>query len=250
MKAITPGGRMKKGTILVAGLVLLLLGCVTTSGQGELNDLLGALSDGKPLSDGDIIAGLKEALKVGTGNAVGLTSKVDGYFKNPKIKIPLPENVRKVEELMRLAGFGEQVEAFELSMNRAAERAAPEAQALFIDTVGKMTFADARKILKGRENEATLYFKEKTYQPLAQRFKPLVHQAMSEVGVTRYYQTLNAKIRNIPMTESLNMDIDQYVTQGALDGLFYMLAQEEAKIRKDPAARVTELLKRVFGSMN
>lgn len=239
---------MLKKMILAACVAACLSGCVTPSGGGGLNDLLGGLSAARPLSEGEIVAGLKEALKVGTGNAVQLTSRLDGYYRNPQIRILLPENVRKAENLLRMAGLGGQVDAFEQSMNRAAERAAPEAKALFVDTIGRMTFADARRILKGRESEATLFFKEQTYQPLAQRFKPLVHNAMSEVGVTRYYQTLHNKIRNIPMADSMTPDLDQYVTQGALDGLFFMLAQEEARIRRDPAARVTELLKRVFGS--
>ena len=238
---------MLKKMVGIACLAVLLSGCVTPAGDSGLNEILGGISGNRPLSEGEIIAGLKEALKVGTGNAVQLTSRLDGYYKHPSIRIPLPENVRKTENLLRLAGLGGQVDAFELSMNRAAEKAAPEARALFFDTIGRMTFADARKILKGRDDEATLFFKEKTYHPLTQRFKPLVHQAMSEVGVTRYYQTLHTKIRNIPMADSFALDLDQYVTQAALDGLFFMLAQEEAKIRRDPAARVTELLKRVFG---
>jgi hypothetical protein len=236
--------------LLLTTLALLVGGCVTPSGNGGLNDILGGISSARPLGENEIIAGLKEALKVGTGNAVQLTSRVDGYYKHPQIKIPLPENVRKAENLLRMAGLGGQVDAFELSMNRAAEKAAPEARALFVDTIGRMSFADARKILKGRDNEATLFFKQNTYQPLTQRFKPLVHQAIAEVGVTRYYQTINTKIRNIPMADSFTLDLDQYVTQAALDGLFFMLAQEEAKIRRDPAARVTELLKRVFGAAN
>lgn len=202
----------------------------------------------RPLSQSDIVAGLKQALEVGTANAVALTSKTDGYFKNPQIKIPLPEKVRKAEDLLRTVGFGEQVETFEKSMNRAAERAAPEAKALFVNAIKQMTFADAKQILQGRENEATLYFQEKTSRPLNERFKPLVHNAMSEVGVTRSYQTIESKLRMLPLGGSVNLDLDQYVTDRALEGLFFMLAQEEAKIRKDPAARVTDLLKRVFGA--
>jgi hypothetical protein len=136
------------------------------------------------------------------------------------------------------------VDAFELSMNRAAERAAPEARALFVQTIKQMSFADARKILNGRDNEATLYFRDKTYLHLTQRFKPLVHAAMSEVGVTSAYQKLTAGLSGLRTSDAL--DLDQYVTVKALDGLFFMLAQEEARIRSDPAARVTDLLKRVF----
>ncbi len=215
---------------------------------GVMDQVAQQMQSDQPLTQNEIIAGLKQALEVGTGNAVALTSKTDGYFKNPQIKIPLPEQVRKAEDLLRTVGLGDQVTAFEKSMNRAAERAAPEAKALFVTAIKQMTFADAKKILQGRENEATLYFEEKTSAPLAQRFKPIVHSAMSEVGVTRYYQSIESKLRVLPLGGSLNLDLDQYVTGKALDGLFFMVAQEEAKIRKDPAARVTELLKRVFGA--
>jgi hypothetical protein len=233
-------------------LALLLAGLWACQGGlgGMIDQVTQQMQSSQPLSQKEIVAGLKQALEVGTGNAVALTSKTDGYFKNPQIKIPLPEQVRKAEDLLRTVGLGEQVTAFEKSMNRAAERAAPEAKALFITAIKQMTFTDAKKILQGRENEATFYFKEKTSQPLAQRFKPLVHTAMSEVGVTRSYQSIESKLRVLPMGGSLNLDLDQYVTNKALDGLFFMLAQEEAKIRKDPAARVTELLKRVFGAQS
>jgi hypothetical protein len=231
-------------------LVLLLLGLwACRDGLGGMMDQVAQMQSGRPLTQNEIVAGLKQALEVGTGHAVALTSKTDGYFMNPQIKIPLPEQVRKAEDLLRTVGLGEQVSAFEKSMNRAAERAAPEAKALFITAIQQMTFADAKKILQGQENEATLYFKEKTSQPLAQRFNPIVHDAMSQVGVTRYYQSIESKLRVLPLSGQ-SLDLDQYVTQKALDGLFFMLAQEEAKIRKDPAARVTELLKRVFGARN
>lgn len=240
-------------TAWAAVMIVLLaaLGC-----QADLQDVVQQATKaiqsgqgvGQGLSQGDIVAGLKEALQVGTSNTVSFTSKPDGYYKNPKIRIPLPGNVQKAEKLLRLAGMGDQVDAFELSMNRAAEKAAPQAKALFVDAIKQMTFADARKILNGRENEATLFFQDKTYQPLTQRFTPLVHDAMGNVGVTRQYQALDARIRSLPLGEAVSFDLDQYVTGKALDGLFLVLAQEEARIRKDPAARVTDILKKVFGS--
>jgi hypothetical protein len=139
------------------------------------------------------------------------------------------------------------VDAFELSMNRAAEKAVPGAKTIFWDAIKEMNFTDARNILEGRENEATLYFKEKTYEPLYKMFKPTVNETMGQVGVTRQYQVLEKKVKTIPFTEGLTVDLDDYVTKGALDGLFLMLAEEEKKIRKDPMARVTPLLKEVFG---
>ena len=243
---------MSRRKAAYCAVVSLLLAMTVFACQGGMDGVLGQvareLQASQGLGQSDIVAGLKEALLVGTENAVDVTSKLNGYYSNPEIKIPLPENVRKVENVLRMAGLGQQVTSFEQSMNRAAERAAPEAKALFVGAIKQMTFADAKKILNGRENEATLFFKDKTYHALGQRFQPLVHDAMAEVGVTRYYQTLEDKIRVLPVKGLMDVDLDQYVTDKALDGLFVMLAQEEAKIRTDPAARVTDILKKVFGS--
>ncbi|MBW2059856.1 MAG: DUF4197 domain-containing protein [Deltaproteobacteria bacterium] len=203
---------------------------------------------GGELSDSKIVAGLKEALRIGTAHAVGTVSRLNGYYKNPNIRIPLPDKVQKVEKVLRFVGFGSELDAFELSMNRAAERAAPEAKSLFISAIKQMTIADAREILHGRDNEATLYFEEKTRDRLYGLFKPITHRAMSEVGATRSYQKLDAKMRTIPYGDRIGFDLDDYVTNKALDGLFFMVAEEERKIRQDPAARVTEILKEVFGS--
>ena len=202
---------------------------------------------GGALTDSKIVQGLKEALEIGTENAVEEVSQLDGYYKNPDIKIPLPKAVQKVEMVMKAMGYGPEVDAFSRSMNRAAERAAPEAKALFWDAIKAMTFEDAHTILKGRDNEATLYFEDKTRDKLHQLFMPIVHSAMEEIGVTRTYQEVHKKLSAIPFADRLNVDLDEYVTEKALDGLFYMVAEEERKIRKDPAARVTRLLKDVFG---
>jgi hypothetical protein len=206
-----------------------------------------AVDAGTP-SEGRIVEGLKEALQVGAKNAVESVSRVDGYYKNPRIRIPLPGAVQKAEQVLRGVGYGAQVDAFLLSMNRAAEKAAPQAKALFWDAVKQMSFEDARKILQGRENEATLYFKDRTWQKLDQAFKPIVHGTMSDVGVTRSYQELETKVKTIPFADRLNVDLDEYVTGKALEGLFIMLGEEERKIRQEPAARATSLLKEVFGA--
>ena len=211
-----------------------------------IRDVQDALGGSGGLTNDEIIAGLKEALEVGTDKAVTLVSQADGYYGNPDIKIPLPESVRKVEKILRAAGYGEKVDAFELSMNRAAERAAPEAKSIFRDAITQMSFEDAGKILNGRENEATLYFEDKTSGRLQELFKPIVKDAMGEVGVTRSFQDLNAKAESIPFGKCLSFDLDQYVTDGALKGLFKMIAEQERQIRTDPAARVTDLLQKVF----
>jgi hypothetical protein len=205
-----------------------------------------ALSGSGTLTNDEIIAGLKEALEVGTEKAVALVSQADGYYANPDIKIPLPESVQKVEKILRAAGYGEKVDSFELSMNRAAERAAPEAKSIFGDAISEMSFEDAGKILNGRDNEATLYFEDKTSGRLQELFKPIVKDSMGEVGVTRSFQDLNAKAESMPFGKRLSFDLDQYVTDGALKGLFKMLAEQERQIRTQPAARVTDLLQKVF----
>ncbi len=233
--------------VLAVALGIMIQMPLAHAGIGEFFESIKKALEGETLSESKIVRGLKEALQIGTGNAVKTVSRMDGYYKNPKIRIPLPKAVQKVENALRLVGYGPDVDQFKLSMNRAAERAAPEAKALFWDAIKQMTFTDARNILNGRDNEATLYFKEKTSDRLHEIFKPTIHTAMSEVGVTKRYQDLEAKVRTIPFADRLKLDLDGYVTDKALDGLFYMVAEEERKIRKDPSARVTELLKEVFG---
>jgi hypothetical protein len=215
-------------------------------GGGLFKDVLGIFK-GESLSDSKIVDGLKEALEIGTSNAVRVVSQVNGYYENPAIKIPLPKSVQKTETVLRGLGYGPELDDFSRSMNRAAEQAAPKAKALFWDAVKAMTFEDARTILKGKDDAATRYFEGKTRDKLQQLFLPAVHSTMETVGVTRSYQKLYTKISTIPFTDKLKLDLDGYVTDKALDGLFYMVAEEERKIRKDPAARVTKLLKDVFG---
>ena len=243
---------MKKSYLYAIFVAVYLFACLPTPAPAGFQDLIKsareALSGSSGLSETDIVSGLKEALEIGTGNAVGMVSKLNGYYKNPQIRIPLPKKVQKVENLMRTAGFGNQVDDFELSMNRAAERAAPKAKSIFWNAIKQMSFDDAREILDGGDNAATEYFQGKTGDRLRDVFKPIVHDTMSEVGVTRNYQRLADKARVLPFADSINLDLDQYVTDKALDGLFLVLGEEEKKIRQDPAARVTDLLKKVFGS--
>ena len=241
---------MKARLFLLTGMVLVFLGNVAYAQQ--IGDVLKGLQKGiggtSAASNTEIVNGLKEALQIGTGNAVQTVSKLDGYYKNPKIRIPLPDTVQKTEKILRAAGYGSKLDEFELSMNRAAEKAAPEAKGLFMDAIKQMTFTDAKKILNGRENEATLYFKDKTSPRLREVSKPIVHQAMGEVGVTKSYQDLEQSARSVPFAGTFAFDLDKYVTDRALDGLFLMVAEEEKKIRQDPMARTTDLLKKVFGS--
>ena len=221
---------------------------VTAGWQDILKGAQKFLGGSDSISESEIVEGLKQALEIGTGKAVDLVSRKGGYYSNPEIKIPLPGSVKKAEKLLRGAGFGSKVDAFELSMNNAAESAAPEAKSIFWDAIKKMKIDDAKKILNGGDDEATVYFRDKTFARLEETFKPIVETSMGEVGLTRTFQDLNSKVEKIPFADSFTLDLNQYVTEGALDGLFLMLAEEEKKIRSDPAARVTDLLKKVFGS--
>jgi hypothetical protein len=236
-------------SILFTVAACMILPSLAYSGWGDyLKQIQKTLttSNGDPSQD-KIGKGLKEALEIGAEKAVQKVSAVNGYLGNPEIKIPLPEKVKKIEGLLRNMGLGSKVDEFTESMNHAAEKAAPAAKDLFWNAIKGMTFDDAKRILKGRDNEATLYLKDKTGAKLLETFKPMVHQAMGNVGVTKRYQNLEEKVNNIPFAgTSLGLDMDQYVSEKALDGLFVMLEKEEQKIRKDPAARVTELLKEVF----
>jgi len=191
-------------------------------------------------------AALKQALQVGTENAVKLTGKTDGYFTNKAIKILMPERLRTVERGLRAAGYGSEVDKLVLSMNRAAERAAPEAKKIFWDAIGKMSIEDAQRILGGTPTAATDYFKDKTSASLTLAFRPIVDRAMDEVGTAKQYNELLGQAKTIPFLKTENYDLDRYVVGKALDGLFHVVGDEERKIRTDPAARVTSLLKEVF----
>jgi Protein of unknown function (DUF4197) len=198
------------------------------------------------LSDLQLGSGLKEALRVGTQNAVQLTGRLDGYFRNQAIKILMPKQLQFLETGLRTIGLGPQVDEFVLSMNRAAERAAPHAGQIFLDAISTMTFDDVRRIMTGGDTAATQYFKTRTSNTLTMAFRPVVDQAMHEVGVTRQYNELVEQYRSIPFAQSLAFDINGYVVTKALDGLFHVLGDEERKIRTNPAARVTNLLQQVF----
>lgn len=234
-------------------MVLIITLGTNSQNYGQLKDLLkkaeNLITQKKSESnDPNIIDGLKEALSVSSKNAVDIVSKENGYFGNELIKIPLPKEMQSIAKIGRQFGMGKQFDEFELSMNRAAESAATEATSIFLDAIKKMTFDDAKKILTGRENEATLYFQEKTSDNLRNAFKPIIDKSMENVGVTKTYENLMGSIKKIPLVKVSNTDLDEYVTNKALDGLFTMMAGEEKKIRTDPAARVTDLLKQVFGN--
>jgi RNA binding exosome subunit len=220
------------------------------SHAGLFDDIVkgvGSIGSKTGADDGQIVAGLKEALTIGTDNAVSLVSVTNGYFGNQVIRILMPEKVQKVAEVLGKVGYQKQVDEFVLSMNRAAEKAAPQAKAIFVSAIKEMTFEDARKILDGGDTAATEFFKGKTGGKLYEAFKPVISSSMDDVGATRKYKEMMGRYTALPFTKSESVDLDHHVTNKALDGLFFMVGQEEKKIRTDPAARVTDLLKSVFG---
>jgi hypothetical protein len=221
------------------------------AGCAELDQFAKNVQSSMPQTNslGKIIAGLKEALSIGTGNAVVDVSRVGGYFKNQAIKILLPQEIQQTGDLLRKFGFGKVVDDFEHSMNTAAEQAAPKAKAIFIDAITQMTFDDARRILNGPDTAATDYLRAKTSTAIAGLFRPIITDSMNKVGVTHLYKQMVEPLKRLPIASPVPVDLDAYVTDKALHGLFVMVAKEEKKIRRDPAARVTELLKDVFGSM-
>jgi hypothetical protein len=198
------------------------------------------------LDDPTIASGLKEALSIGTKNAVGLVSRLNGYFGNDAIKILLPDKVQEAAELLRTLGYRKQVDEFIYSMNRAAEKAAPKAASHFADAIRGMGIEDARKILAGNDRAATDYFQSKTSTQIYDAFKPIISESMGQVGVTRSYQAMIGRLPALSLVKPEAVDLDHYVTARALDGLFHMVGEEEAKIRANPVARTTDLLKKVF----
>ena len=214
-----------------------------------LGEILAAAGIGTsaPLSESTIVAGLREALTVGTERAVDVTSRRDGFYGNPRIRIPLPESFERTASGMRSVGLGGLVDELEISMNRAAERAAAEATPVFVQAVREMTIQDARGILSGSERAATDYFQGRTRASLRQRFQPIVEAGMQQVGLASLYANLVAQIARYPLLPQPRLNLSEHVTESALDGLFDVLAQEETRIRQDPVARTTELLRQVFG---
>ncbi len=214
-------------------------------GLGNLPSVPGA---GSGLSDAKIGSGLQEALKVGTENAVVQTGAVNGFLLNQAIKILMPETLQSIERPLRMVGYGPQIDEFVVGMNRAAEKSVPFAKKIVWDAIGEMTFDDVKKILNGGDTAATDYFRSKTSTKLQTAFLPSVTGVMNQVGVNRQYNALIGKYKDVPFASNIAFDVNQYVTEKTTDGIFYVIGQEEKKIRTNPAARVTDLLKEVFGS--
>lgn len=235
----------------IAAFVVFFLGSLSLNAQfpqiPQIPGLGNKPNNASGLDDTKIASGLKDALSVGTQRAVKLVARPGGYLDNEEIKILLPQNLRPVEKVLRAAGQGPKIDDFVASMNHAAESAAPEAATIFGNAVKAMTIDDARKLLNGGNTSITDYFKSKTSAQLATAFRPHVEAAMKTNGVTQQYEALVGQVPKMPFMNSSSMDINTYVVNKALDGLFYMLGQQEKEIRTNPAARSTALLKQVFG---
>lgn len=218
-------------------------------GNQVQNGISNATGANVNLTNDEVVGGLREALQVGTNKTVERASAANGFFKNPSIKIPFPSEAKKMESTLRSAGMGSQVDKFVETMNRAAEDASKSVTPVFVDAITKMSIADGMSILKGSNDAATVYLRDKTTAELTQKIKPIIAASLKKVEITKYWNPLVKKYNAMPMVQKVNPNLEEYVTERALQGLFKLLAEEEGKIRKDPAARVSDLLKKVFGSL-
>lgn len=225
----------------------ILTACTTTQINQTIGEVNKAMGSEQPLTTAEVGEGLKEALIKGISKGSDQVSQLDGYFKNPEIKIPFPPEVKKVENTLRDIGLGGEVDKFIMTLNRGAEDAAKEAKPIFINAIKSMTIEDAWAILKGSDNAATEYLKKTTSGQLKEKFKPVIQTSLNKVNATKYYGDLVTRYNKIPLVEKVNPNLDDYATDKAIEGLFLMIAKEEKSIRQDPVARTTELLKKVFG---
>lgn len=230
-------------------LLALLLSSLFSKAQVNINNILNSVNStlGNGLSNADITKGLKEALNVGTKNATGKASKLDGYYKNNLIKIPFPSEAKDMRSTLLKMGMKKQVDDFEKQLNRAAEDAATKAAPIFLAAITKMTINDGLTILRGKDDEATQYLKKTTSAELSKQFRPIIAASLKKVQITKYWNPLFTTYNKVPFVKRVNPNLDDYVTQRAIEGLFKLVAQEETKIRKDPAARISDILKKVFG---
>ena len=208
-----------------------------------------ALGQLERLTQRDALAGLKAALERGSRAAVAELGRTDGFFGNPQVKIPLPESLERTEKLARRLGFSNEVDELVVAMNRAAEAAVPEARKLLLDSVKKMTVQDAKGILTGGDTAGTAYFRRTADKTLHDRFLPIVSTATEKVGVAQRYKEFARPAAALGLLKTEHADLDEYVTQKALEGLYFMLGEEEKKIRKDPVGTGSAILRKVFGAL-
>lgn len=247
---------MKHWMILAAGLGMALPAHAVDWGEllrGVLGKPAGeqqAATGVDALSNTEINAGLKEALTRGAGAAVAQLGKQDGFFGDAKLRIPLPEPLKKAESAMRLLGMGKQANDLMLAMNRAAEAAVPEAKTLLVDAVKEMTLEDARGILTGGKTSATDFFRRKTETRLNERFLPIVKTTTDKVGLAQQYNRYAGTAAQFNLIDKQQATVEQYVTQQALDRLYLLIGEKEAAIRANPLQAGSDLLKKVFGAVS
>ena len=237
--------------VVVATLLFMRSPCQAGFLDDFLHEVLPSTQQQNSLDNNTIVKGLKEALATGTERAVAAVARPDGYFGNQMIKILLPDKIQRAANLLREVGYQEQVDELVLSMNRAAEKAAPRAAGFFGDAIRGMTVEDANGILNNGDTAATDFFEKKTRSRLFDDFKPSVSKSMEQVGTVRAYKKMIGKYETVPLASLAglpSLDLDAYVTNKALDGLFKMVGEEEKKIRTNPAAQTTDLLRKVFGN--
>jgi hypothetical protein len=240
---------MKKISCIAAVLTLFITfpGCSSAQFYKKVSRTLGT-GQSVGFTEKEAVDGIREALIKGTGESVNLLSVVDGYFGNPEIKIPFPPDARNIESKLRSVGLGNQVDKAILSINRAAEDAATEARPIFVAAITGMSITDAIGIVKGTDNAATQYLQRTTTPELKAKFQPVIKNSLDKVDATKYWTDLINTYNKIPLVQKMNPDLAAYVTEQAINGLFVMIAKEELKIRKDPVARTSEILKKVFGN--
>lgn len=235
--------------LMIAGILLLMV-CLAIPLKAQLlNDAKKIIGQGGGgFSESEAADGIREALINGTGNSVKLVGVQDGYFSNPEIKIPFPPEARDMESKLRSIGMGKQVDETVLSINRAAEDAAKDAKDIFITAIRNLSVKDAIHIVKGDHDAATRYLQNTTTPQLNATFQPNIKASLDKVAATKHWEELIKAYNKIPFVKKMNPNLTEYVTGKAIDGLFIMIAKEEDKIRKDPMARTSELLKKVFGN--
>ena len=232
-----------KRPFLLAFLVVLLIPLFFPSPAAALK-----APSASSLSKNEVVSGLKEALQLGIETATQLASQVNGFYKNPEIFIPFPPEAIQVKNMVEKVGLKPQVDKFVMTLNRAAEESAKKAAPIFLKAVKDLTIEDGFQILSGPDDAATAYLRRKTSRPLSSAFRPVVRKAMAKVEVTKYWNPIVTQYNRIPFMKKVDPNLENYVTERAVAGLFKLIGDEERKIRKDPSARVTDILRRVFGS--
>jgi hypothetical protein len=233
--------------VWVGGLLAIIISC-TSQQLNQLGNVINTPPTEPKLTNEEVIQGLREALSVGTNKSTSLASAMDGFYKNPKIFIPFPPDAIKVKEKVEQLGFKDRVDKFVLTLNRGAEEAAKEAGPIFLSAIKNMSIGDGFAILKGGDFAATEYLKEKTTGQLKTAFQPKVKDALSKVELTKHWNPVITTYNKVPGVEKQDPDLESYVTDRAITGMFVLIQDEEQKIKKDPVARVSDILKKVFGS--